>query len=61
VLTGEGSCQPENSQTMRNTAIEKMNKRLRSNFSKRENQIAFDHNFYRRLRGASFPGKYLKK
>jgi len=61
VLAGEGTCQLESSQPMRNTALEKINKRLRFNFSPGETEMAFDQYFYRRLIKVSFPGQYLKK
>jgi hypothetical protein len=47
VLAGEGACQLESSQPMRNTALEKMNKRLGFNFSPGETERAFDQYFYR--------------
>jgi len=47
VLAGKGACQLESSQPMRNTALEKMNKRLGFNFSPGETERAFDQYFYR--------------
>ncbi|MCI4445786.1 MAG: hypothetical protein JHC32_07130 [Candidatus Aminicenantes bacterium] len=47
MLAGEIACQLESSQPMRNTALEKMNKRLRFNFSPEETERAFDQYFCR--------------